>query len=123
VLLAWENEAFLALNEFGKDRFQIVIPSVSILAEPSVTVVDKVVDRKGTRKVATEYLKYLYSPEGQRLAAKHYYRPRNVAAAGALAKQFPRINLVTIDKVFGGWKKAQAIHFADGAIFDQIYRR
>jgi sulfate/thiosulfate transport system substrate-binding protein len=122
VLLAWENEAYLAVNELGRDRFEIVNPSVSILAEPSVAVVDKVVDRHKTRQVATAYLNYLYSNEGQTIAAKHYYRPRNAAAAGQYAKRFPKINLFTIDKVFGGWRKTQATHFNDGGIFDQIYR-
>jgi sulfate/thiosulfate-binding protein len=121
VLLAWENEAFLAINELGKNRFQIVVPSVSILAEPPVSVVDKVVDKRGTRAVATAYLQFLYSKEGQRIAARHYYRPRNKAAAGASIKQFPRITLFTINQVFGGWSKAQKTYFADGGVFDQIY--
>jgi len=120
VLLAWENEAFLAINELGKDKFEIVTPSISILAEPSVAVVDKVVDRRGTRKLAEEYLKYLYSPEGQKIAAKHYYRPRDKKIAAAAAK-LPKLKLFTIDQVFGGWQKAQKAHFADGGIFDQIY--
>ncbi|MCU0242324.1 MAG: sulfate ABC transporter substrate-binding protein [Vicinamibacteria bacterium] len=123
VLLAWENEAFLAVNEMGKDNLEIVVPSISILAEPSVTVVDKVVDKKGTRTVAEAYLKYLYSDAGQEIAAKHYYRPRNAAVAAKYAARFPKVNLVTIDQVFGGWKKAQQIHFADGGVFDQIYAR
>jgi sulfate transport system substrate-binding protein len=121
VLLAWENEAFLAVNELGKDKFEIVVPSVSILAEPPVTVVDKVVDKKGTRKVAEEYLKYLYSPEGQEIAAKNYYRPRDQKVAAKYAKAFPKVKLFTIDEVFGGWRKAQKTHFADGGVFDQIY--
>jgi len=121
VLLAWENEAFLAVNELGKDKFEIVVPSLSILAEPPVTVVDKVVDRKGTRKLAEEYLKYLYSPEGQELAAQNYYRPRDKKVAAKYAKLFPKVKLVTIDDTFGGWKKAQKVHFADGGIFDQIF--
>jgi sulfate/thiosulfate transport system substrate-binding protein len=121
VLLAWENEAFLAVNELGKDKFEIVVPSLSILAEPPVSVVDKVVDRKGTRKLAEEYLKYLYSPEGQEIAAKNYYRPRDKAVAAKYARQFPKVKLVTIDDTFGGWRKAQKTHFADGGIFDQIY--
>ena len=121
VLLAWENEAFLAVNELGKDKFEIVIPSVSILAEPSVAVVDRVVDKKGTRKVAEEYLKYLYSPQGQELAAKHYYRPSNVKVAAKYAKFFPKVKLFTIDELFGGWRKAQKKHFDDGGVFDQIY--
>ncbi|HEU4753066.1 MAG TPA: sulfate ABC transporter substrate-binding protein [Armatimonadota bacterium] len=122
VLITWENEAFLALNELGRDRFQIVVPSISILAEPPVAVVDRVADRKNTRAVATEYLKYLYSNEGQQIVAKHYYRPRNPKAAGQYGKQFPKIRLVTLDQVFGGWRKAQATHFADRGLFDQIYR-
>lgn len=121
VLLAWENEAFLAVNELGKDKFEIVVPSVSILAEPPVTVVDKVVDKKGTRKVAEEYLKYLYSPEGQEIAAKNYYRPRDQKVAAKYARVFPKVKLFTIDELFGGWRKAQKTHFADGGVFDQIY--
>lgn len=121
VLLAWENEAFLAVNELGKDKFEIVVPSLSILAEPPVTVVDKVVDKKGTRKVAEEYLKYLYTPEGQEIAAKHYYRPIDKKVAAKHAKLFPKVKLVTIDDTFGGWRKAQKTHFADGGVFDQIY--
>jgi len=121
VLLAWENEAFLAVNELGRDRFEIVAPSVSILAEPPVTVVDKIADRHRTRAAATAYLEYLYSGEGQTIAARHYYRPRNLAAAGPLAKRFPRIPLFTVDKLFGGWQTAQRTHFADGGTFDQIY--
>src|SRR6266567_2504475 len=121
VLLAWENEAFLAVNELGKDKFEIVVPSVSILSEPPVAVVDKVVDRKGTRKVAEEYLKYLYAPEGQEIAAKNYYRPRDKKVAAKYAKVFPKVRLFTIDEVFGGWRKAQKSHFADGGVFDQIY--
>jgi sulfate transport system substrate-binding protein len=123
VLLAWENEAFLATEELGKGQFEIVSPSVSILAEPPVAVVDKVVDKKGTREVATEYLKFLYTKEGQALAAKHYYRPRDLTAADAQdAQRFPKIALFTVDEVFGGWQKAQQEHFADGGVFDQIYR-
>jgi sulfate/thiosulfate transport system substrate-binding protein len=121
VLIAWENEAFLAVKELGKDRFEIVVPSLSILAEPPVTVVDRVVDRKGTRKLAEEYLKYLYSPEGQEIAAKHYYRPIDKKVAAKYARQFPKLNLVTIDDTFGGWTKAQKAHFSDGGVFDQIY--
>ncbi|MCM0083818.1 sulfate ABC transporter substrate-binding protein [Geomonas sp. Red32] len=121
VLLAWENEAFLAVNELGRDKFQIVVPSLSILAEPPVSVVDKVVDRKGTRKLAEEYVKYLYSPEGQEIAAKRYYRPRDKKVAARYAKVFPKVKLVTIDDTFGGWRKAQKTHFADGGVFDQIY--
>lgn len=122
VLLAWENEAFLALKEEGGDNFEIVAPSLSILAEPPVSVVDQNVDRKGTRKVAEAYLNYLYSEEGQRIAAKHFYRPRNQAVAAEFAKQFPQLKLVTIDADFGGWKSAQPKFFNDGGIFDQIYQ-
>jgi len=116
VLLAWENEAFLAINELGPDKFEIVTPSESILAEPPVTVIDKVADKRGTRKVAEEYLKYLYSDEGQKIAAKHYYRPINTKIPTKLAK----LKLYTIEQAFGGWQKAQKTHFSDGGIFDQI---
>jgi sulfate transport system substrate-binding protein len=122
VFLSWENEAFLAVKELGPDRFEIVVPSLSILAEPPVTVVDKVVDRRGTRKVAQAYLEYLYTPEGQDIAGRHYYRPRLQAAAAKYAGQFAKVELFTIDQVFGGWQKAQATHFADGGVFDRIYR-
>lgn len=122
VLLAWENEAFLALKEQGGDKFEIVAPSLSILAEPPVAVVDKNVDKKGTRKVAEAYLQYLYSEEGQRIAAKNFYRPRNEKVAAEYAKQFPSLKLVTIDKDFNGWKSAQPKFFNDGGIFDQIYQ-
>ena len=122
VLLAWENEAFLALKEEGGDNFEIVAPSLSILAEPPVAVVDQNVDKKGTRKVAEAYLNYLYSDEGQRLAAKHFYRPRNEAIAAEFSKQFPALKLVTIDKDFNGWKTAQPKFFNDGGVFDQIYQ-
>ncbi len=122
VFLSWENEAFLAVNELGKDKFEIVVPSLSILAEPPVTVVDKVVDRRHTRKVAQAYLEYLYTPEGQELAAKHYYRPRLESVAARYAKQFPKVTLFTIDEVFGGWQKAQKKHFADGGVYDRIYQ-
>jgi sulfate/thiosulfate-binding protein len=121
VLIAWENEAFLSLKELGPGKVEIVVPSQSILAEPPVSIVDKVVDKKGTRKVAEAYLQYLYSPEGQEIAAKNYYRPRLDAVAKKYASTFPKIKLVTIDEVFGGWQKAQKTHFADGGIFDQIY--
>ena len=121
VLLAWENEAFLSIDELGADKFDIVVPSLSILAEPPVVVVDKVVDKKGTREVAEGYLEYLYSKEGQEIAAQNYYRPRNTEIAEKYKDKFPEINLVTIDDVFGGWTKAQKEHFADGGIFDQIY--
>ncbi len=122
VLLAWENEAFLSTKELGPDKVDIVVPTLSILAEPPVTVVDKVVDRKGTRAVAQAYLEYLYSPEGQELAARHYYRPRLEAVAKKYAAAFPKVNLITIDGVFGGWQAAQKTHFADGGLFDQIYQ-
>jgi sulfate transport system substrate-binding protein len=121
VLLAWENEAFLALAEFGPDQFEIVLPSLSILAEPPVTLVDHVVDKHGTRKVAEAYLEYLYSPTGQAIAAKHFYRPVTPEHADpADLARFPEIELITIDEVFGGWQEAQSRHFADGGIFDQI---
>ena len=122
VLLAWENEAFLALKEQGGENFEIVVPSLSILAEPPVAVVDKNVDKKGTRQVAEAYLNYLYSEEGQRIAAKNFYRPRNEKVAAEFAKQFPALELVTIDREFGGWKSAQPKFFNDGGIFDQIYQ-
>jgi sulfate/thiosulfate-binding protein len=122
VLLAWENEAFLAVNELGKEKLDIVVPSVSILAEPPVTVVDKVVDKKGTRKIAEAYLEFLYTQEGQEIAARHYYRPRLNAVAERHRDKFPNVALFTIDEVFGGWQKAQKTHFGDGGIFDQIYR-
>jgi sulfate/thiosulfate transport system substrate-binding protein len=122
VLLAWENEAFLGVKELGPEKVQIVVPSVSILAEPPVTVVDKVVDRHGTRKVAQAYLDYLYTPEGQDIAGRNFYRPRLEAVTAKYAKQFPKVTLFTIDEVFGGWQKAQTTHFADGGVFDQIYQ-
>ena len=122
VLLSWENEAFLAVKELGPDKFEIVVPSVSILAEPPVAVVDSVVDKRGTRKVAEAYLQYLYSEEGQEIAARNFYRPRDAKVAAKYAGQFPKINLFTIDDVFGGWQKAQTRHFADGGVFDQIYQ-
>ncbi len=121
VLLAWENEAFLSIEELGPDKFDIVVPSLSILAEPPVALVDRNVDKHGTREVAQAYLQFLYSPTGQRLAAKHYYRPRHPEfAAKEDVARFPRLELVTIDKVFGSWAKAQSTHFADGGVFDQI---
>jgi sulfate transport system substrate-binding protein len=122
VLICWENEAHLALAEFGADKFEIVTPPISILAEPPVALVDKVVDRKGTRVVAQGYLNFLYSPLAQDLIGKHFYRPRDPKAVAKYAAQFPQIPLVTIDQTFGGWRKAQATHFADGGIFDQIYK-
>jgi sulfate/thiosulfate transport system substrate-binding protein len=120
VLLAWENEAFLAVNQLGKGKFDVVIPSVSVLAEPPVAVVDKVVDRKGTRKVAEAYLRYLYTPEAQEIIAKNYYRPRLPAVAAKHAAEFPKIQLFTI-KNFGGWTHTQQYHFADGGLFDRLY--
>ena len=122
VLLAWENEAFLAINELGPDQVEIVVPSSSILAQPPVAVVDKNVDDHGTRKVAEAYLQFLYSPEAQEIAAKNFYRPTDQAVAAKYKSQFPEIPLVTIDDTFGGWQEAQKKHFADGGIFDQIYR-
>ncbi len=122
VAISWENEAFLAVKELGPDKLQIVVPSISILAEPPVTLVDKVADRHGTRKVAQAYLEYLYTPDGQDIAGRHYYRPRLEAVAAKYAAQFGTIKLFTIDEVFGGWQKAQTTHFADGGIFDQIYK-
>ena len=121
VLITWENEAFLALNEFGKDKFDIVVPSVSILAEPPVAIVDKVVEKKGTRAAAEAYLKFIYSPEGQEISAKNFYRPRDPAVAKKYESAFPKVNLFTVDDVFGGWRKAQETHFKDGGIFDAIY--
>jgi len=121
VLLAWENEALLALGEAGGNAFEIVAPSVSILAEPPVSVVDKVVDKRGTRKVAEAYLRYLYSPEGQEIAARDGYRPRSADIAAKYASKFPKLPLFTVDDTFGGWQKAQSTHFADGGTFDQIY--
>ncbi len=123
VLIAWENEAFLAKKEVGADKVEIVIPSLSILAEPSVSVVDEVVNERGTRAVAQAYLEYLYSPEGQEIAARHFYRPRDPRVAAKYAAQFPKIALVTVDDVFGGWKKAQATHFVDGGTFDKIFAK
>jgi sulfate/thiosulfate transport system substrate-binding protein len=123
VLIAWENEAFLALKEFGKDKVEIVVPSVSILAEPPVALVDANVDRHGTRKAAEAYLAFLYEKEGQEIAARNFYRPRLAEVAARYGEQFPRIALFTIDDpMFGGWGKAQATHFADGGVFDQIYK-
>jgi sulfate transport system substrate-binding protein len=121
VLLSWENEAFLAVKELGPTKFEIVVPSLSILAEPPVTVVDKVVDRRGTRKVAQGYLEYLYSEEGQDIAGRHYFRPRLEKIAAKYAGQFAKVSLITVDDTFGGWQKAQKTHFADGGVFDQIY--
>ncbi|PHM68350.1 sulfate transporter subunit [Xenorhabdus sp. KJ12.1] len=128
VLIAWENEALLAIHtldngEQGKGQFEIVTPSMSILAEPTVAVVDKVVDKRGTRELATEYLKYLYSPVGQEIAAKNYYRPRNKTIIEKYRADFPELKLFTVDGVFGGWGKAQKEHFATGGVFDEIIRR
>ena len=122
VLIAWENEVLLGANDLGKDKFDIVVPPTSILCEPVVSVVDRVVDKKGTRAVAQAYLEYLYSPEGQEIAAKRYYRPRLVAVQKKYAAQFPKVKLFTIAEIAGDWQKAQAKHFADGGIFDQVYQ-
>jgi sulfate/thiosulfate transport system substrate-binding protein len=121
VLIAWENEALLATEKLGPSQFEIVVPSVSILAEPPVSIVDKVVDRRGTRKVAQAYLEFLFSPEGQEIAAKHHYRPRQADVLAKYADKFPKIALFTIDEAFGGWTKAQQTHFDDGGVFDKIY--
>jgi sulfate/thiosulfate transport system substrate-binding protein len=122
VLIAWENEALLAVNELGKDRFEIVTPSLSILAEPSVALVDKVVDKRGSREAARAYVEFLYSQEGQEIAAKHYYRPRLASVAARNTALFPAVRLFTIDDMFGGWQQAHTVHFRDGGIFDQIYQ-
>ena len=121
VFISWENEAFLAVKELGPDKFEIVAPSLSILAQPPVAVVDKVVEKRGTRKVATAYLEYLYSPEGQEIAGKHFYRPVDRKAAEKFAGQFAKVTLFNIDDAFGGWTKASKTHFQDGGTFDQIY--
>lgn len=122
VFISWENEAFLAIKEFGADKFEMVMPSLSILAEPPVALVDKVADKRSTRKVAQAYLEFLYSPEGQHIAGRNFYRPRLAEVAGKYQQQFPKINLFTIDELFGGWKKVHDRHFKDGGIFDQIYQ-
>jgi sulfate/thiosulfate transport system substrate-binding protein len=122
VFIAWENEAFLSIKELGPDKFEIVVPPLSILAEPPVAVVDKVVDKRGTRKAAEAYLRYLYSEEGQEIAAKHYYRPTNAKVAQKYASRFPKVQLFTINEAFGGWQKASKAHFQDGGTFDQIYQ-
>jgi sulfate transport system substrate-binding protein len=122
VLLTWENEALLAIKELGPDKVEIVAPSLSILAEPPIAVVDKVVDRRGTRKQAEAYLQYLYTEEGQEIAAQNYYRPTNEKITKKYASQYPKIKLITIEEIAGNWTKAQKIHFADGGIFDQIYQ-
>jgi sulfate/thiosulfate transport system substrate-binding protein len=121
VLLAWENEAFLGMAELGKGKVQIVMPSVSILAEPPVAVVDKYADKHGTRAIAEAYVQYLYAREGQEIAARHYYRPRLVSVSASYASRFPKIAMFTVDEMFGGWQAAQKTHFADGGVFDQIY--
>ena len=121
VLIGWENEAYLSLKEYGSTTYEVVVPSVSILAEPPVSVVDKVAKKHGTEALATEYLQYLYSKEGQEIAAKNYYRPRDAEILAKYGKQFKTLGLFTIDEVFGGWNKAQNTHFADGGVFDQIY--
>src|SRR5688572_711977 len=121
VFISWENEAFLAVKELGPEKFEIVVPSLSILAEPPVALIDKVVDKKGTRKVAEAYLRFWYTPEAQEIAAKNFYRPIDAKVAAKYEKQFPKVSLITIDETFGGWQKAQQAHFADGGVFDQIY--
>ena len=121
VLIAWENEALLAVREFGQAKFQLVAPSRSILAEPPVAVVDTFAGKHGTKELSTAYLEYLYSAAGQEIAAKHFYRPRDAKVAARYAYQFPKLELFTIDKVFGGWNRAQSVHFADGGVFDQIF--
>jgi sulfate transport system substrate-binding protein len=121
-LLSWENEALLAIRELGKDRVELVAPSASILAEPPVAVVEKVAKKRGTEKAAQAYLEYLYSDEGQEIAARHYYRPRSQAVATRYADRFPDLKLFTVDSVFGGWQKAHQIHFADGGVYDGIFR-
>ena len=122
VLVGWENEAYLALREFGAGKFEIVTPSISILAEPTVSLVDKVVKRRGTEAVAQAYLQYLYSDEGQEIAGKHFYRPRSESASAKYRNQFAKLTLFTVDEVFRGWQKAQQTHFADGGVFDEIYK-
>jgi sulfate/thiosulfate transport system substrate-binding protein len=121
VLLSWENEAYLALNELGKDKVEVVTPSISILAEPPVSVVDKIAAKHGTTEVAKAYLEFLYSEQGQEIAARNYYRPRLASVAAKHAAQFPKLGLFTIDELFGGWQKAQKKHFDDGGVFDKIY--
>ena len=122
VLIAWENEVLLGAKDLGQDKFDIVVPSVSILCEPTVSIVDKVVDKRGTRAVAQAYLDYLYSPEGQEIAAKRYYRPRSAEVTKKYASQFPKVKLFTLEEIGGNWQKAQKTHFADGGVFDQIYQ-
>lgn len=123
VFISWENEAFLAIKEYGSGKFEIVVPSLSILAEPPVAIIDKVVDKKGTRDLAEAYLQYLYSEEGQEIAAKNFYRPTDTKIAAKYASQFPAIKLFKIDDAFGGWKNAHKVHFSDGGTFDQIYQK
>jgi sulfate transport system substrate-binding protein len=122
VLIAWENEAYLALKEFGPDKFEIVTPSISILAEPPGAVVDKIAKKHGTEAVAKAYLEFLYSDEGQEIAARNFYRPRSEKVAAKFVSQFAKVKLVTIDEAFGGWKKAQKTHFAEGGVFDELVR-
>jgi len=122
VLIAWENEVLLGAKDLGQDKFDIVVPSASILCEPTVSIVDKVVDKKGTRAVAQAYLEYLYSPEGQEIAAKRYYRPRSETVARKYAHQFPKVKLFTLAEIVGDWQKTQKVHFADGGVFDQVYQ-
>jgi len=122
VLIAWENEVLLGAKDLSQDKFDIVVPSVSILCEPTVSIVDRVVDKKGTRAVAQAYLEYLYSPEGQEIAARRCYRPRSEAVAKKYSSQFPKVKLFTLAEIIGDWQKAQKTHFADGGVFDQIYQ-
>ena len=122
VAITWENEAYLTVNEIGKDQFEVVVPSLSILAEPTVALVEKVAAKRGTTEVAKAYLEYLYTEQGQEIAAKHYYRPRNPTVLAKHEQRFPKVELITIDEVFGGWQKAQTTHFNDGGTFDQIYQ-
>jgi sulfate transport system substrate-binding protein len=122
VLVAWENEAFLLTKEVGRDRFEVVVPSVSILAEPPVALVDRIADKRGTRAAAQAYLEFLYTDEAQEIAARHHYRPRSATVAARHVADFPKVALFTIDEVFGSWKKAQKVHFEDGGVFDQLYR-
>ncbi len=122
VLIAWENEVLLGAKDLGQDKFEIVVPSVSVLCEPTVSIVDKVVDKKSTRAIAQAYLEYLYSPEGQEIAAKRYYRPRSEAVAKNYANQFPKVRLFTLAEIIGDWQKTNKIHFADGGVFDQVYQ-
>jgi sulfate transport system substrate-binding protein len=121
VLIAWENEAFLLVEELGKDKFEIISPAISILAEPPVAVVEKNASKHGTSDVARAYLEYLYTDEGQEVAARNHYRPRTAIVAAKYAKHFPKLQLLTVDEQFGGWQKAQKTHFADGGTFDQLY--